>query len=72
MSNIKLSELIKLVKQSIDKRPKVKNHDQLVNGLLPVLEKAKLEKGDINVPVEGFLAHFHQAYITLNNIFKHK
>lgn len=59
MSTIKLSELIGLVKQSINKRPKVKNHDQLINGLLPVLEKTKLEKGDIKVPIEGFLSCFH-------------
>ena len=58
MSTIKLSKLIVLVEQSIDKRPKVKNHDKLVN-LLPILKKTISEKGDIKVPVEGFLSRFH-------------
>lgn len=58
MKNIRLSELVGLVKQSINKRPKVKNHDQLVSGLLPMLEKTLSDKGDINVPVDKFLTYF--------------
>lgn len=50
-----LSEFIEFVGTSISKRPKVKNHDQLV-GLKPKLEKMLKDKGDVEFPIQGLMA----------------
>ena len=49
---ISLKELIEIIKESLSKSPKVKNHDQLVS-LKPQLELMLSTKGNINIPTEG-------------------